>query len=361
MVRVEPGGSAVIAGAAAPGATVSVLVDGVEVGQAVAGADGGFVAILELGASDLLRAVSLVATGADGTETESIQVIVIQPTPAPEPEPQAPAAVAEAGSDGEAAPSADEAATETAGTAATDAATGAASETVANAGVVPESGAEGTGIATEATDLASVDAETIAGAPAAGLQSGTDGVPAEPLAPTVLLADEEGISVLQSPGEGPEALSNVVIDAITYDTEGEVQLSGRGTGEGFVRVYIDNREVSTTALAPGGQWRADLPDVDAGVYTLRIDEVDETGAVTSRVETPFKREPAASIQALAAQSEARSARIELVTVQPGNTLWGISSRAYGEGILYVKVFQANRDRIRDPDLIYPGQVFAVPD
>jgi len=39
----------------------------------------------------------------------------------------------------------------------------------------------------------------------------------------------------------------------------------------------------------------------------------------------------------------------------------ISREHYGEGILYVRVFEANRDRIRDPDLIYPGQVFALPD
>ena len=29
--------------------------------------------------------------------------------------------------------------------------------------------------------------------------------------------------------------------------------------------------------------------------------------------------------------------------------------------MYVQVFEANRDKIRDPDLIYPGQVFAVPE
>lgn len=49
-----------------------------------------------------------------------------------------------------------------------------------------------------------------------------------------------------------------------------------------------------------------------------------------------------------------------VTVQPGNTLWAIARENYGEGILYVRLYEANRDRIRDPDLIYPGQVFDIP-
>ena len=53
--------------------------------------------------------------------------------------------------------------------------------------------------------------------------------------------------------------------------------------------------------------------------------------------------------------------ISAITVQPGNTLWGISRERYGEGILYVRVFEANRDKIRNPDLIYPGQVFVLPE
>jgi nucleoid-associated protein YgaU len=50
-----------------------------------------------------------------------------------------------------------------------------------------------------------------------------------------------------------------------------------------------------------------------------------------------------------------------VTVQPGFTLWAIARDHLGEGILYVQVFEANKDKIRDPNLIYPGQVFAIPD
>jgi nucleoid-associated protein YgaU len=53
-------------------------------------------------------------------------------------------------------------------------------------------------------------------------------------------------------------------------------------------------------------------------------------------------------------------KLVTVTVQPGFTLWGIAQERYGDGVLYVQVFEANRDRIRDPDLIYPGQVFTVP-
>ena len=48
-------------------------------------------------------------------------------------------------------------------------------------------------------------------------------------------------------------------------------------------------------------------------------------------------------------------------MQPGNSLWRIARRNYGEGIRYTVIYQANREQIRDPDLIYPGQVFEVPE
>lgn len=50
-----------------------------------------------------------------------------------------------------------------------------------------------------------------------------------------------------------------------------------------------------------------------------------------------------------------------VVIQPGDYLWKIARRTYGQGIRYLTIFEANREQIRDPDLIYPGQVFVLPE
>ncbi len=47
-------------------------------------------------------------------------------------------------------------------------------------------------------------------------------------------------------------------------------------------------------------------------------------------------------------------------MQPGNSLWRIARRTYGQGIMYTVIYQANGQQIFDPDLIYPGQVFVLP-
>lgn len=198
-------------------------------------------------------------------------------------------------------------------------------------------------------------ADETAGDPPAGPTEAEAEAEAEGQEQTVLMADDEGVHVLQMPKPVGDTGSSVALDVITYSDQGQVQLSGRGQGDGQVRVYLDNAPVTSSQIAQDGNWRAGLPDVDSGVYTLRIDELDSQGNVTSRVETPFKREDGDDL----ATGDGRPG-IAAVTVQPGSSLWAISREVYGEGILYVRVFEANRDRIRDPDLIYPGQVFAIP-
>ena len=178
--------------------------------------------------------------------------------------------------------------------------------------------------------------------------------------PTVLLADSEGVKVVQSGKTGPNVMTDVMFDTINYSKEGDVAVTGRGTPESIVHFYLDNSPVASTAVDQTGYWSADLSDVEAGVYTLRLDQLDQSGKVSSRIESPFKREDR-SVLVDQMQGIASPARINVITVQPGNTLWAISRERYGKGILYVQVFDANKDKIRDPDLIYPGQIFDLPD
>ena len=49
-----------------------------------------------------------------------------------------------------------------------------------------------------------------------------------------------------------------------------------------------------------------------------------------------------------------------ITVQPGLTLWAIARRVYGRGALYPRIFEANRELIRSPGRIFPGQVLLLP-
>ena len=55
-----------------------------------------------------------------------------------------------------------------------------------------------------------------------------------------------------------------------------------------------------------------------------------------------------------------SANVEYYEIQSGDTLWGIASKHLGNGARYTEIFEANREVIKDPDLIYPGQKIRIP-
>jgi nucleoid-associated protein YgaU len=52
--------------------------------------------------------------------------------------------------------------------------------------------------------------------------------------------------------------------------------------------------------------------------------------------------------------------IRTVTIVRGDNLWRISRKTYGRGHRYTVIYDANTDQIRDPNLIYPGQIFVTP-
>jgi nucleoid-associated protein YgaU len=175
--------------------------------------------------------------------------------------------------------------------------------------------------------------------------------------PKVVVADSDGVKVLQD----EQAITDqLALDSIAYDPFGNVTVGGRSSPSGLVRFYVNNEAISAAKTNKEGYWETDLSDIVPGTYTLRIDQLSLKGDVISRLESPFKREDREKLAKLIAPSTS-PARINIITVQPGNTLWAIARKRYGDGLLYVRVFEANRDKIKDPDLIYPGQLFDLPD
>lgn len=155
--------------------------------------------------------------------------------------------------------------------------------------------------------------------------------------------------VLQMPGSSPAVLA---IDAIDYDKTGEFSLSGRAAPNALVNIYLDNTYIGTAQANTEGRWSL-IPEtrVKPGQYDLRVDQVDTKGAVQERISIPFMRD----------ELEPEVASGEFYVVQPGNSLWRIARRVYGEGLSYVIIYKANKNQIGDPDLIYPGQIFTLPE
>lgn len=168
----------------------------------------------------------------------------------------------------------------------------------------------------------------------------------------VATAPNQAPTVLQGPpGAGGSKPGQLGLGAVEYGDKGELRLSGTAPPGAPVRLYADNHPIGEVQAGPDGRWSL-VPGnaVPEGTHTLRLDQLGPNGKVIARQELPFRREAAG----LASVAEGH------VVVQPGNSLWRIATNAYGNGFRYTVIYQANHDQIRDPNLIYPGQVFAVP-
>jgi nucleoid-associated protein YgaU len=168
------------------------------------------------------------------------------------------------------------------------------------------------------------------------------------------------VAIPKKEGEPPVVLQtptdvggkDLAVDAIDYGRKGDdLTLSGRAEPGTEVRVYLNNKFIGRARVDEKGIWRL-KPDTDipTGMYRLRVDRVDGGGQTLARIELPFLR--ATPIGDLAPGTVA--------FVQPGNSLWRLARQTYGSGLRYTEIFEANKDQIRDPDLIYPGQVFVLP-
>ena len=161
-----------------------------------------------------------------------------------------------------------------------------------------------------------------------------------------------GVRVLQKPpARGGGAEAPLTLDTIDYDREGQVEVTGRADKGARVQLYIDNEPVGAVRADERGEWRV-TPDrrVAPGEHRVRVDQIDPAGAVAARIELNFSR--ARPIEDLPAGT--------VVFVRPGNSLWRIARRSYGRGVRFTEIYEANRSQIRDPDLIYPGQIFFIP-
>jgi nucleoid-associated protein YgaU len=173
-------------------------------------------------------------------------------------------------------------------------------------------------------------------------------------------AAEAPVAVLLPQGEGAArplglggntAPHHFALDMVEYDAKGRTILTGRADPGAAVDVFIDGRLALTVHAGVDGNWTATLDTgVPAGRYKLRLVAHEGDGAAAGELAFDMRR---------AAPGE--FAGRGYLAVVPGNSLWVLAQRSYGEGLRYVEIYQANRSQIGDPDLIYPGQLLALPE
>jgi hypothetical protein len=175
------------------------------------------------------------------------------------------------------------------------------------------------------------------------------GTGTQALAMRLSRSGDEPPALLQKPTAGTDGRP-LAIEIVDYDADGNLSVAGHGTPGAELRLYLDRQPLGSTTVGPDGAWQMKPgTPVVPGSYRLRIERVDGGTAVAAD-DRPF----------LAALPHPSADDGPTLVVQPGASLWRIARRVYGRGPAYTVIYDANRERIDDPQLIYPGQVFRLP-
>jgi nucleoid-associated protein YgaU len=212
--------------------------------------------------------------------------------------------------------------------------------------------------------------------------------------PVVALMTPDKPTVVLSQPATPKPLAGaVIVEAVETEPGGKLHVSGQARPGAAVRLYINDSFVASVTAGADGRFAVTINEgVAPGSYRVRLDEVgSNSSAVRARAEVPFNVPDTVATASMPAQATASKRpdiaaaqqpqlaaavatvqpdggspstvvvpKIATTTVSRGDSLWRLSRDTYGAGTRYALIYKANREQIRNPNLIYPGQIFVLP-
>ena len=404
IVRVEPDGNTLVAGRAQPGWTVELKNGAAILSKAVANTNGEWVMILNdplgEGVSDLslsaqseeggeaIRSQSSVTVARSADKDGELLVVETEPGKAS----KILASIAKPNSEDKTseateavaqnAGNSDKASGETAEGAAVQVASldNAAGENAAEAPVEGRAVSNGVSEAEQAAKAEGSEPKVTASKDMganAPIETGQDASPALTAAATdgsSELGATASDVLLKPADDANSAAQSISIEAV--EIEGEMLfVAGVAEPSGSVlRLYIDNGEVASGRSGETGRFLFDKKvPIDAGSHVARVDLLDgSNGDVLTRAEVTFSKQAGGLIvnaqgtlgdinqRGVSASAKPATVETKKVIIRRGDNLWTIARRVYGAGMRYSTIYDTNNDQIRDPNLIYPGQVFELP-
>ena len=203
-----------------------------------------------------------------------------------------------------------------------------------------------------------------------------------------LITPNKPTVMLSQPAAPKPAAGAVVVETVEIEPGGKFHVSGQARSGAALRLYLNDSFIASVTAGADGRFAVTINEgVAPGSYRVRLDEAASSGTVRARAEVPFSvPETTASVTAQATASKRPDLaaprlaaagttvlpdsgsppstvvvpKIATTTVSRGDSLWRLSQTSYGAGMRYAVIYKANREQIRNPNLIYPGQVFVVP-
>ncbi|MEE9310097.1 MAG: peptidoglycan-binding protein LysM [Cocleimonas sp.] len=116
--------------------------------------------------------------------------------------------------------------------------------------------------------------------------------------------------------------------------------------------------------------KAHIEEDNPGISNLEIEVNDGVATIKGETDDPSAYEKAvlmagnifgiSEVNADEFVAPEQPIEVQFYEIAKGDSLWKIAKKFYGNGNDYPKIFEANKEVIKDPDLIYPGQKIRIP-
>lgn len=148
-----------------------------------------------------------------------------------------------------------------------------------------------------------------------------------------------------------ELESDISLDIVEYSPTGLLFFSGRSDKNIDLSIHVNEELIGYAKANEEGDWKFESEEkFDYGKLNLSI--------------SFFRGEEKISLKTRIFNEKLEKIQNKLLkkkfVVQPGNSLWRIARKTLGGGILYTEILKKNLKIIKNPDLIYPGQVLGLP-
>ena len=315
LARVKPDGAAVFAGTAAPNAKIRIFEGDILLGETIANANGEWVIVLEKLLAAGQHLISVAMERSDGTTEmadRSLAVEIYQDT-----------------------------------------------ETKPLVALLPETATEVPVLIQSPDDvdkakLAATASEATASEATASEATASEAIVVDPAKADAAMPETAAAAPGKAQANSQIAASQIAAlapSAIVWRDASRILISG--TSRGGVRVVVNDAkgQFGEALVLADGAWQvAGSLDMDIAVNQLRFALFDDANQIIARYDLPVKARDLAKGQDGS----------PLVVVNKGDMLWRIAYHQLGEGVKYVDIVRRNQQDIADPDLIYPKQIFAVP-
>jgi nucleoid-associated protein YgaU len=305
LARVKPDGAAVFAGTAAPNAKIRIFEGDILLGETIANANGEWVIVLEKSLAAGQHLISVAMERSDGTTEmadRSLAVEIYQDT-----------------------------------------------ETKPLVALLPETATEVPVLIQSPDD---VDKAKLAAT--ASEATASEAIVVDPAKADAAMPETAAAAPGKAQANSQIAASQIAAlapSAIVWRDASRILISG--TSRGGVRVAVNDAkgQFGEALVLADGAWQvAGSLDMDIAVNQLRFALFDDANQIIARYDLPVKARDLAKGQDGS----------PLIVVNKGDMLWRIAYHQLGEGVKYVDIVRRNQQDIADPDLIYPKQIFAVP-